>query len=330
MEKEKKVVVGFWLRLLSDIIDTIILAVFGFLLAIPFKGFFYGLGENGLFLGLIITFLYTGILQSHIGSGQSIAKKLLKIQVLNIDGSYLNLPKSFFRYSVIALIFYNSWIWMALTSTAPVLNNTILQSTFTFFIVFLFLGVTVLLMFHPLKRGIHDLISGSIVVRKGSFDGAKISELSTPAKVKRAFIIWGSCCMILVAFSFYMLVQHKDSMSFLSELGELQKTIDQTTDFKNISVNHNWHTFKNSEGVETKTTSINILPFLGKNKFDNELKKLEEVNKAVEIVVNSYSKLNECDYINVQVRTGFNIGIASLYIHETKSFDIRGNLLTRN
>lgn len=330
MEKEKKVVVGFWLRLLSDIIDAILLAVFGFILAIPFKGFFYGLGENGLFLGLIITFLYTGILQSHIGSGQSIAKKMLKIQVLNIDGSYLSLPKSFFRYSVIALIFYNSWIWMALTSTAPVLNNTILQSLFSFFIVFLFLGVTVLLMFHPLKRGIHDLISGSVVIRKGSFDEAKISALSTKFKVRRAFIIWGSCCMVLVAFSFYMLVQHKDSMSLLTELGQLQKSIAQTTDFKNISVNHNWHTFKNAEGVETKTTSINILPFLGKKNFDNEPQKFEEIKKTVEIVVKSYSKLKECDYINVQVRTGFNLGIASFYIRETKSFDIQGNLLTRN
>ena len=328
MGKEKKVVAGFWLRLLSDIIDALILAAFGFILAIPFKGIFYGLGEGGLFLGLIITFLYTGILQSHIGSGQSIAKKLFKIQVLNLDGSYLSLSKSFFRYSVIALIFYNSWIWMAVTSTVPILNNSILQSIFTFTIIFLFLGVTVLLVFHPLKRGIHDLIAGSIVVRKGLYDDNKISELNNRRKIKRAFLIWGSCCLLLVILSSYMLVQHKDSMPLLAELGDLQRTIAETTEFENISVKHTWHTFRDSDGIETKTTSIDIFPFLGKSKFDNETLKLGEIKKAVNYVVNSYSKLNECNYINVQVRTGFNIGIASFYFHETKSFNIQGELLT--
>lgn len=325
--KEKKVVVGFWFRLLSDIIDAIILMLFGFLLVFPLKSLFYKLGENGLFVGLLITFLYTGILQSHIGEGQSLAKKILKIQVLNIDGTYLSLPKSFFRYSIIALIFYNSWIWMALSSTFPFLNNIILQSVFTYFIVFLFLGVTILVAFHPLKRGVHDLLANSIVVRKGLFDQDKVESLNSPPKVKRALIIWGSCCVLLVVFSFYMVMKQTSSMPLLTELTKMQNSLDQKTEFENISVNHNWHTFKNSEGIETKTTSINILPFLEKEKFDNEELQMNEIEKAVKVIVESYSKLNDCDYINVQVRTGFNIGISSFYIRKTTSFDNQGNQL---
>ncbi len=325
--KEKKVVVGFWFRLLADIIDAIILGVFGFLLVIPFKGIFYKLGENGLFIGLFITFLYTGILQSHIGRGQSLAKKMLKIQVLNLDGTYLSLPKSFLRYSVIALIFYNSWIWMALSSSFPFLNNIIIQSAFTYFIVFLFLGVTILVVFHPLKRGIHDLLAKSIVVRKEAFEVEKIDSLNIKSKVNRAFVIWGTCCILLVGFSFYMIAKLNNSMPLLQELTKIQKIVGNQTEFSNISASHNWRSFTNSEGIETKTTSILIRPFLHKKEFDNEAFKMEEVQKAVKVVVKSYSKLDECNFINVQVRTGFNIGISSLYTTDNIVFDNKGNLL---
>ena len=325
-KKEKKIVVGFWLRFVSDIIDAVILGVFGFILAVPFKGVFYSLGENGLFIGLVITFLYTGILQSHIGKGQSIAKKILRIQVLKVDGSYLSLGRSFFRYTVIALIFYNTWIWIALTSLLPFLNNFFLQSIYTYFIIFLFFGVIVLIAFHPLKRGIHDLLANSIVVRKETFEEEKVEFLNNRSKVNRAFVIWGACCAILVGFSIYMMGQQKDSMSLISELVEIQQKIDETTEFKNISIKHTWHTFKSADGVETKTTSINIFPFLDMKRFENADLKQEEAKKSVEVVVKNYSRLPECDYINVQVRSGFNIGIASFYTRENMKFDTRGNL----
>jgi len=105
--KEKNIVVGFWLRLMTDVLDSIFLGLFGLLLFIPFKNLFYRLGEDGVWVGFCITFLYTGILQSAIGRGQSLAKRLFRIQVLRRNGSYLTLPQSFLRYSIIAFIFYN-------------------------------------------------------------------------------------------------------------------------------------------------------------------------------------------------------------------------------
>ena len=103
---QSRMVVGFWKRLLSDFLDAIVLGIFGLVLALPLKNLFYRLGEGGVWIGFCVTFLYTGILQSSIGDGQSIAKRILKIQVLKMDGGYLSLPMSFLRYSVIALIFY--------------------------------------------------------------------------------------------------------------------------------------------------------------------------------------------------------------------------------
>jgi len=273
-KKVKKIVVGFWFRLLSDIIDALILGAFGFLIALPLKNVFYSMGENGLFLGLLITFLYTGFLQSHVGKGQSLAKKFLRIQVLSIDGSYLSLGKSFFRYSVIAMIFYNAWIWTALTSILPFLNNFIFQSFYTYFIIFLFLGVAILMAFHPLKRGLHDLLANSFVIRKGLYDQGLVHSLTNRSKIKRAFIIWGGCCLVLIFFSFYMLAKQDKMMSLIDEMTKIQQQIESETIFANVSIRHNYHTFTNSEGVTTNTTSINIFPFLYKKDFDNKILKL--------------------------------------------------------
>ena len=325
-QPEKKIIVGFWYRLLSDIIDAIILGVFGFLLVLPLKSFFYSLGESGLFIGLAITFLYTGILQSYIGKGQSIAKMLLKIQVVSIDGSFLSLSKSFFRYSIIALIFYNSWIWLSITSIFPFLNNVIFQSIFTLIIVFLFFGVTFLLAFHPLKRGIHDILAGSMVIRKNSYNIEQIEALNIKAKVKRAFIIWGIACISLITISITLFIKYDDtSKPLLFELTRIQQSVGEQTNFKNISATHNWQTYTNTDGIEQTTTRIVIRPFLKKDIFDDENGRMREIEKAVKLIAESYSKIEECNFINVQVRTGFNIGISSFYQTVGYEFDNKGN-----
>jgi len=327
--KEKKIVVGFWLRLISDILDVLFLGLFGALLSLPLKGLFYSIGEDGLWIGLCITFLYSGILQSNIGRGQSLAKRLLKIQVLRRDGSYLSLQRSFLRYTIIALICYNSWIWMALTSVLPFLNNPFLQSIYNYSIFFLLLGVVVLLAFHPLKRGLHDFLADSLVVRKGMYDSEKISFLNVPSKVIRSFAIWGGCCIILIIGSCYFLQKQKNQMQLVQELSPIRKKIEENTQFTNISIRRAWYTFKNNRGTVKKTTSLDILPFLKKAKFDNMTLRLAEIKKAVDIVTASYSNIDECDYINIQVRTGFNIGIFSYYLRQTQRFTTDGEVLTK-
>jgi len=99
-----------------------------------------------LWVGLCVSFLYVGILQSKIGKGQSIAKRLFKIEVIRLDGGYLSLVKSFMRYIIIALIFYNSWIWLALTSILPILNNDAIRMVFFLMVACLFIGTVFLLL----------------------------------------------------------------------------------------------------------------------------------------------------------------------------------------
>jgi hypothetical protein len=108
-------------------------------------------------------------------------------------------------------------------------------------------------------------------------------------------------------------------MDTIQELVALQKGIDQKTNFTNISINLN--TKNNSTGT---TKTLNIQAFLAKKTFDIDSVKKSERLKLVEVVKSSYPHLNECDAINVLIRTGFNIGIYSFYYRENTVYDKEG------
>ena len=146
-------IIGFWFCLFSDLLDTLLLGLLGFALIWIFQIFDTGPGENSAWIGLILSFLYGGILQSSLFKGQSVAKNLLNIEVVRLDCGYLSLPLSFLRYSVIELIAYNG-VW-----------GSILAGFFpnSAWIGILFLGCVLMVPIHPQKGGIHDLIAGLLV-----------------------------------------------------------------------------------------------------------------------------------------------------------------------
>ena len=75
--KEKKIVVGFWLRLATDILDAIFLGIFGYVVIIlPHRKIVHNLGDAGILIDLYVAFLYFGLLQSSIGKGHYSAKVL--------------------------------------------------------------------------------------------------------------------------------------------------------------------------------------------------------------------------------------------------------------
>lgn len=320
--KEEKIVVGFWWRILADGLDAILLGLFGLLLAIPLQNVFYGMGENGLWIGLIITFLYTGIMQSSIGQGQSLAKKLLKIQVLSLDGSYLSLTKSFLRYSVLAFIFYNQWIGMGIINAIPVLNNPTFETIYSIFCIVLMIGTVILVAMHPLKRGLQDLLVGSVVVRQGAFNREKLDALNDQSKTRNAFIYWGVFTLVIIAGFYYATQAQKSTAAMFKELTTMSQEITKSTSFnvKTLTVTHH---FSNKAG-EKESIGVNVVVFLNKKKFDDKVFRLGEIEKAVQIVIKSYSKLSECNYINVKVMTGYNIGLWSMYYNEDNPYTIDG------
>ena len=146
----KKLVIGFWIRLLSDVLDCLILGGFGYLLSIPLKEMFYLIGESAFLIGVIISFLYYGILQSSTGGGQTLANMLLRVQVLRLDGAYLSKSRSFLRFAIPAFLLFNQSIYIEIISIFPDLDTVPFQSFYSLIVIVLCVGVSLLVALHPL------------------------------------------------------------------------------------------------------------------------------------------------------------------------------------
>ena len=59
----------------ADSLDAGFLWIVGLLLSLPLRSVFLRLGERGVFVGLAISLLYTGVLQSRLGGGRTLGKR---------------------------------------------------------------------------------------------------------------------------------------------------------------------------------------------------------------------------------------------------------------
>jgi len=171
------------------------------------------------------------------------------------------------------------------------------------------------------------MLVDSIVVRKGAYNPEKINELHNPAKTKRAFTVLGICCLLTIGGIYFGFQKMESMKPLLTELMSLKQRIEQNTQLTNVSPNHNWRNFTQADSTTRQTSGINLSAFLKKSKFDNENLRLTEAKKAVDIIIKTYSRLSECDYITVQVRTGYNIGIWSLYFKHDLPYTTDGQLI---
>ena len=323
--------VGFWLRLVTEILDAIFLAIVGYLIIIlPFRKIIYDLGDAGIFVGLGVAFLYFGLLQSSLGNGQSLAKKVFKFQVLRMDGSYMPLPVSFLRYVVIALIFYGT----AIAELFPQLANHIILSFVLFAIViFLALGTIILVAFHPLKRGLHDLIAGTVVVRLGQYDKVNLELLANPQRAKRAYLTVAIVSILtilgtsIIASKFQIF---ESSTAYITqeqavELRAIETRLEEETAFDDVVVTPTevMITFGSGE-IETEIRFILLAVEARIFQLIPDEDKLMNLRKAVDFIVQEFTYLTNYDCISFVSDLGYNIGIVPIDAWVTHEFTTAG------
>ena len=87
-------VAGFWRRPIAFLIDYLIVGLIGMLLGMLFYDWLVSLGPLARFIGLAIALAYFGVLNSEIGHGQTVAKRLLRIKVVGVDNECSGLGAS--------------------------------------------------------------------------------------------------------------------------------------------------------------------------------------------------------------------------------------------
>ncbi len=301
MTKSSRIVVGFWRRFFADFLDAIILGIPGFGLGYAFRYTFSSMGTHAIWFGLFCGFMYYGIQHTYIGGGQTPGKRLLGIQVLRRDGEYLNFKKSFLRYLVISFVFYNG-IFGGLLSYLPPKAMMAAGSIYFIIIIWAFFACFLMIPFHPLKRGLHDITADSIVVYKGTFDDEIVNHLEDSAKAKRAMLILtivsvifaGACIMGVSKFT------SSNTIDF-EKLTEIHKFLGTEYDVQTVRAN----TFNG------KAQSLAVVIYLPLATFENNNEK-ESIRQEVYNKINShFNDLEKFGKLNVVITSGFNIGIAN-------------------
>ena len=79
-------------------VDSILLCVVGYALALVFGDQFAQMGNHmdtwGHLVGFAVVLIYFGVLNSHIGKGKTLGKRLMRIRVVGENGRYLTLSRS--------------------------------------------------------------------------------------------------------------------------------------------------------------------------------------------------------------------------------------------
>ena len=88
---------GFWPRMAALLIDLLRLAVPAFLLGFALFTWLVTLGQAGRLIGSIVALAYFGLLNSRLGDGQTIGKRLLNIRAVGRDGKTLSPARSVLR-----------------------------------------------------------------------------------------------------------------------------------------------------------------------------------------------------------------------------------------
>ncbi|MFI5460794.1 MAG: RDD family protein [Isosphaerales bacterium] len=157
----QRVISGFWRRLLAFILDGLLLGLVGVVLGLRLFDPLARLGGWGRLLGFCVAIVYFGVLNSSIAGGQTIGKRIMKIQVVDRSGHSISPGRSFLRDAVLGAPFFLNGLVIPPSAT---------MSPIGYLIVFILLGfggaIVYLFIFNRRTRqSHHDLIVGTFVIR---------------------------------------------------------------------------------------------------------------------------------------------------------------------
>lgn len=161
---EKRWIAGFWRRSFAFAIDIIVLGCIGYAAGLLLEDFFVHHRLGGRLIGMAIGLCYFGLLDSHIGNGQSLGKKLLKVRLVDAGNATVAPKRALGRYALFAL---PNLLEPSVVFPASGFNYPWLALAFVIMLI-----ATVDAYFYLFNRGtrqaLHDLLFGTFVVNAGT------------------------------------------------------------------------------------------------------------------------------------------------------------------
>jgi len=287
----------FWLRLIAFAVDSLILGLIGLAMGSAFSYTLSELGPWGRLVGFSIGLLYFGCLDSSIGNGQTLGKRLTRLRVTDLHGNTISLGKSLVRYTVLAAPFF--------------LNGISLPITRTSWTVLFLLGLAVfgvggstlyLLVFNRnTRQGLHDLAVGSYVV-----NAPETGELRTKPIGRSQWVVVG--LIFAVAFTAGVYGNRLATRGIFPQLLRDIRLVEQIDGVQQAgAVESTFHS--ESDDWTKRTLVINVS--LREDSSDPEAL----ADQIAKLIIQNDKNIQDYDLLRVVLIRGFDIGIA----HESAS-----------
>lgn len=294
-EKQPKWISGFWRRIGALTIDTIILGIIGQSLGFFLEELLVEIGVWGRLIGFTIALVYFGILNSKIGNGQTLGKKLLKIRVVDLKGELISPLKSIFRYSVLAIPFslngapFSDKIMFSFA--IYILSLLVFGGLFSIIYLYIFNRVT--------RQSLHDITTGTYVVNV-AIEKQSVGNVWKPHYVVVCLFCIGA--LVVPYFTSSLAKQEPFSDLFKSRTELMKNQVVQ-----NATISYGKSTFSSTNSGTTETKYVSAQIHLSRDETSNE-----ELAKSFAIsIVENYPDALAKDTININLIYGFDIGIAS-------------------
>lgn len=299
-EKAKPIICGFWRRLLAFIIDGFILGGIGMVTGALFFDFLAELGGVGRIVGFAAAMLYFGILNSSVGNGQTVGKRILKIQVVSKNAQTISILKSFLRFLFIGVPYFLN---------GALIPPYLLSNGFIAFIIGLavfFGGGAIIYLFifnRRTRQSLHDLIVDTYVINTKSCEVFTVNPMW-----KGHLAVVGVWLVTVVTVVVFVIPYFANKEPFV-ELLSVQKSIQESglVHTATVSVGKSSGTNFGKEGGEKWESSyIATNAVLKRRPSDYEM----VIKQIAAIIFESYPKVMSKDTVVISVTYGYDIGLA--------------------
>jgi uncharacterized RDD family membrane protein YckC len=289
---------GFWRRIVALIIDCLVLGLFGEVLGLFFFDFLAHLGGWGRLIGFGLALGYFALLNSALGRGKTVGKRIMGIEVIDSAGRHISVGRSFLRYLVLGVPFFLH---------GAILPLGVFQSPVGYLIELIALGgggsIAYLYVFNRRTRqSLHDLAVGTFVVR-GSEPGA----FSAGSIWRPHLVIAGVWCLAAVGISEAPRWLLKGS-AFSDLIAVQEKLLSSGKVLRaSATIGDSW-SYRNGAAVKTSFFRSDAI---WRERPGDYKAAAEEV---ASVILANYPGIAKEDFLDVSISYGYDIGIARMWI----------------
>jgi len=292
---------GFWRRVGAFAVDALALVALGQLLGLVFADAFARAGEWGRAIGFALALAWFVPFESRLGGGRSPGKRLLGLRVARLDGTAPGAAIAAARCVILLLPFF--------------LNGAPLPAVLLFgrgvYLVSLLvfgLGLTSLYLFafeRRTHRALHDRLTRTVVLRDGPAMPVSPSPLESAHGVAMAVLL-------ALALAAPLALRHLERTGPLAEIAQLYEAVGALPGVRYAGV------ADSGEGGEDDSDGERVLSVDAVVESD-VARPGALPEKLAAIVFASFPGAASADRIRIELRHGFDIGIASRF--DRRAFD---------